>query len=431
MEMIEPGELQKKIQKLEEEICILNSRMVEKTRLEKQLYQAQKMEALANQVGGIAHDFNNILQTIMGYTQLAIMKGSNEDPNHANLEQIESIVLKGSELTKQLLTFGRKVPTGSKLLNLNSKVKEIRGLLLRTIPRMIEIDLELADELGMISIDESQIEQVLMNLTLNARDAMGEAGKLIIKTENVMLNTASLPGHFRAGHGKYILLSVSDTGCGMSSNTMKKAFEPFFTTKEKGKGTGLGLSTVYSIIKNNSGFIDCSSKVGEGTTFDIYFPACTSLPGGPKLSQQCKTKQLKGGDEKILLVDDEADILKTGKYMLHSHGYKVKTARTGEEAIYEYSRETSHLVILDVGMPGIGGLKCLQGLLSLDKEAKVLISTGYSPDNRVERAQELGAKGLLTKPYSLWELLKVVRAALDLRQSYSVFGLLTQENWHC
>ena len=429
MENIDLKKLQaKKICNLEEEIRTLRSRLVEKNRLEEQLYQAQKMEALANLAGGVAHDFNNILQTVMGYTQLAIMKGNRSDPNHEDLKQIEIIARKGSELTKQLLAFGRKIPSESTPLDLNSKVKEIKGLLLRTIPRMIDIDLCLADKLGMVNIDESQMEQILMNLSLNARDSMREGGKLIFKTDNVMLKNAPVPGCFKAGSGKYVLLSVSDTGCGMSPNTMKNAFEPFFTTKGKEKGTGLGLSMVYSIVKNHGGFIDCSSQVGEGTTFDIYFPACTNLMEKLELSQTRKQERITGGNESILLVDDETDILKIVQDMLHAHGYKVMTAKSGEEAIYEYSRSTANLVILDVGMPGMGGIKCLQGLLSLDKNAKVLISTGYFPNRHLNKVLKLGAKGLLAKPYSLSELLESVRAVLDCKQTSNTLGRLTNEN---
>jgi len=429
MESIDPAKLHAKISRLEEEVRSLKSRLVEKNKLEEQLYQAQKMEALANLAGGVAHDFNNILQTVMGYTQIALMKGNNNDPNYQDLEQIEIIAKKGSELTKQLLTFGRRIPSGSTPLDLNSKVKEIKDLLHRTIPRMIDIDLCLADDLRIVNIDESQIEQVLMNLSLNARDSMRNGGKLKFKTANVTVENVPVPGSLKSGKGEYVLLSVSDTGCGMSTNTMKNAFEPFFTTKGKEKGTGLGLSMVYSIVKNHGGFIECSSRVGEGTTFDIYFPACTMLEENLKLSQTINQERLTGGDESILLVDDDTDILKTAKDMLNAYGYKVTTAKSGEEAIYEYSSGTNNLVILDVGMPGMGGIKCLQSLLSMDKNAKVLVSTGYFPKEHLEKALKIGAKGLLAKPYSLLELLKSVRAVLDSEQKHKSVDGMKEKNY--
>lgn len=408
-------DMHERMQWLEQEIRILKSEITEKKQLEEQLLQAQKMEALANLAGGIAHDFNNILQSILGYSQLALMGKTPDAPDYKNLIQIGDIIKRGSKLSAQLLTFGRKIPSEFKPLDLNNKIKEIQNLLRRTIPRMIEMELILAHDLRMVSADAGQIDQILMNLSINARDAMPDGGKLVFKTEIIALRDDQFLTRFGAQDSEYVLLSVSDTGSGMSQETAKQIFQPFFTTKEKGKGTGLGLSMVYAIVKNHRGFIDCSTEAGEGTTFKIYFPVVSSDLAQSDIARSEGEEGILAGDETILLVDDEADILEVDKRMLQQYGYTVTTARNGEEAVYKYSNSPIDLVILDVGMPGMGGIKCLQELLSVDQKAKVLISTGYSLNGRVSEALELGAKSSLAKPYSIKELLRTVRDVLDYR----------------
>lgn len=268
----DPQRMQSKIQSLEEEITTLKARMTEQDALREQLIQAQKMESLANLAAGIAHDFNNILQSILSYTQLARMGKNPEDPDFNTFLRIEEITNKGSDLSRRFLTIGRKVKASPIPLDLNGKVSEIKSLLRRTIPKIIDIDLELQKDLKSISADEGQVEQVLMNLGINARDAMLDGGRLLFKTKNMSPGEDRPRSVLNANHDDYVLLSISDTGFGMSEETRRRIFEPFFTTKGGRKGTGLGLSIVYAIVKNHRGFIDCSSRVGEGTTFQILFP---------------------------------------------------------------------------------------------------------------------------------------------------------------
>lgn len=267
---LEPEHALKRIRELERELQELRSKLLESHRLEEQLIQAQKMESLANLAAGIAHDFNNILQSILGYTQLAL---SEKETDRETFRQIEKIVVKGRELTEQFMTFGRKRLPSFSSLDLNQKIRDVMSLLRRTIPGMIDIELDLSHDLKEIHADSSQIEQVLMNLGINARDAMPQGGRLIFKTRYVRIegNHPLLSGG--AGEKEYALLSVTDTGCGIAPENIKRIYEPFFTTKAKGQGTGLGLAMVYAMVKNHGGFIDCSSRLGEGTAFSLYFPA--------------------------------------------------------------------------------------------------------------------------------------------------------------
>ena len=244
----------------------------EKKRLQAQFLHAQKMEAVGTLAGGIAHDFNNLLQTIKGFTQILLSNCSADDPGHAGLKQIEHAAERAGELTRQLLTFSRKVKIEPRPIDINDHVKAIKELS-RTLTGMIEIELLLADDLKTVNADPGQMEQVLMNLTINARDAMPEGGRLIIKTENATLDHEYCRTHLGAVPGEYVLLTVSDTGHGMDKETVERIFEPFYTTKVAGKGAGLGLSTVYGIVKGHDGYIMCCSKPGEGTTFEIYLPA--------------------------------------------------------------------------------------------------------------------------------------------------------------
>ena len=404
-----------RIELLEEELRVLRSEIARKNALEERLRQAQKMEALANLAGGIAHDFNNILQAVLGHTQLALMDNAEEDPHHGTFVQIEKIIRKGRELTQQFLTFGRKVHSGLMPLDLNSKIMEIRALLLQTVPKEIQIKALLEKNLKMIRADAGQIEQILMNLGLNARDAMPEGGTLTFKTENVIVGPDDPLLQLGLKQGEYALLCVSDTGMGMSKKTMQHIFEPFFTTKEKGKGTGLGLAMAYAIVRNHDGFIDCSSRFGEGTAFRVYFPAGNHKSYESDDPPEKGKGAMEGGNEIILLVDDEPDILEIGKEILNKMGYTVVTADNGEDALrkYKQAKTAIDLVILDIGMPGMGGIKCLEELLSVNENAKVLISSGYALNGHIRKALDLGARDYLNKPYHVRGLLDKVRRVMD------------------
>ena len=411
MEIQENKDLQKKIKQLEEEIRILKIKSIERRQLEEQLYQAQKMEALACLSGGLAHDFNNILHCILGYTEMALIGKSKDSPDYDTFHQIELMINKGSELARQFLAFGRKIPLQFKPIDLNSVIREMLSLLRRTIPRMIDIQLKLAENLKMVSADAGLCEQVLMNLCINSVNAMGKNGKLTFMTENVILNPDHPQTLLNPLSLEYLCLTVSDTGYGMSQKTLNRIYEPFFTTKEK--DTGLGLSIVYSIVKDHGGFIESDSDVGKGTTFRIYFPVLDSDEQLQKKVELKKADKSLCGNESILIVDDEEDVLKISEEMLARNGYTVITAKNGEEGIIKYSENFPDLVLFDIGMPGIGGIKSLQEMMGVDSNVKVVIMSGYSEKRSIEEARKLGAKAFLQKPYHVTELLKTIRSVLD------------------
>jgi len=263
----------------------------------------------------------------------------------------------------------------------------------------------------MVSADAGLCEQVLMNLCINSVNAMGKYGELTFMTENVVLNPDHPQTLLNPSFLEYLRLTVSDTGNGMSQDTLNLIYEPFFSTKEK--GTGLGLSIVYSIIKDHGGFIESDSDVGKGTTFKIYFPVLDSDEQLQKNIEPKKTDRSLCGNESILIVDDEKDVLKICEEMLARNGYTVITAKSGEECIIKYSQNFPDLVLLDIGMPGMGGIKSLQGMMGIDSNVKVVIMSGYSEKKSIEEARKLGVKAFLQKPYYITELLKTIRSVLD------------------
>jgi two-component system cell cycle sensor histidine kinase/response regulator CckA len=385
----------------------------EQKRLESQLLQAQKMEAVGTLAGGIAHDFNNSLQGILGYVQILLMDMQKDAPEVATLRQIERSALRASELTKQLLTFSRKVDSQLRPLDLNQEVQQVEKILRRTIPRMIDIELHLGTDLNIIHADTGQIEQVIMNLGINARDAMPNGGKLTIETENVVLDQDYCRTHLEVTPGNYVMLSMSDNGTGMDERTQEHIFEPFFTTKGPGKGTGLGLAMVYGIVKGHGGNITCHSKPGEGTVFRIYFPVMEEgRESGP---DEEELVEIRGGTETILLVDDEDSIRELGGEMLRRFGYTVLVAVDGETAleIYREEKENIALIILDLIMPGMGGQKCLEKVLEIDPAQRVLIASGHSPNGSTRESLQGGASGYVKKPYELRPMLAMVRQILD------------------
>lgn len=418
--MPENKDLKERIKHLEEEIRILKQKSIERRQLEEQLYQVQKMEALASLSGGLAHDFNNILHCILGYTEMALMGKSKDSPDYDTFHQIKLMINKGSELARQFLAFGRKIPLQFKPIDLNMVIRELIALLGRTIPKMIEIELKLTENPRIISADAGQCEQVLMNLSINSENAMGKNGKLTFKTKNVVLNPDHPQTLLNPSSPEYLLLTVSDTGHGMSPKTIDHIYEPFFTTKEE--GTGLGLSIVYSIVKDHGGFIESDSNVGKGTTFRIYFPVLDSDVELKKNIEPKKTDKSLYGSESILIVDDEEAVLKISEEMLVRNGYTVITAKNGEEGIIKYSKNLPDLVLLDIGMPGIGGIKSLQEMMGVDSKARVVIMSGYSGNRNIEEARKLGAKAFLQKPYHITDLLYTVRGVLDKYSRYDWRG---------
>lgn len=385
----------------------------DREKLQAQLLQSQKMESVGVLAGGVAHDFNNILQAISGYTSLILLDKQPEDPEYPGLTAIEMAVHRATQLVKQLLLFSRKATTQSTTIDLNQEVENARRILVRTIPKMIDIEVITTGRLWPITADPVQMEQILLNLGTNAVDAMPDGGKLIIETENITLDEEFTNTRFEVRPGRYVLMKVSDTGHGIDKEAVEHIFEPFFTTKEIGKGTGLGLASVYGIVKSHGGYINCYSEVGQGTTFKIYLPAAKSSDTEPPQNGVMETPR--GGNETILLVDDEEQIRDFAKQALMKFGYQVLTAASGEQAleIYSNNRSNIQLIIMDIGMPGMGGHKCLIELIRMDPSVKVLVASGYSINGQLKITLEAGAAGYVGKPYQLADLLNKVRAVLD------------------
>jgi two-component system cell cycle sensor histidine kinase/response regulator CckA len=386
----------------------------EKEKVQAQLLHAQKMEAIGTLAGGISHDFNNILQAISGYIELLSLKIRDEDLCSNYLAQVARSAERASELTGQLMIFGRKVKSELKPTDLNQGVTQVHKLLQRTIPKMIDFELDLAEEIKIINADPTQLEQIMMNLGINAKDAMPDGGRLVFETKNVILDEEYCRAHAGAVPGEYVLLTVSDNGHGMSRETLAHIFEPFFTTKEVGRGTGLGLSMVYGIIKSHRGYITCDSEPGRGTVFKIYFPAIQQEETRRTIDLK-KEPEIRGGQETILLVDDEEPLLLLGQDILGQSGYATIRAESGEKAVEVFSKKKGliDLVVLDLGMPGMGGLKCLQSLLAIDPEIKVIVASGYTGSDEVKKALEYGAAKFVCKPYRYGDMLHTIRELLD------------------
>jgi PAS domain S-box-containing protein len=386
----------------------------EKDRLKDQLRQSQKMEAVGTLASGIAHDFNNILQAVSGYVQLLSAAEEMPDSSAPYLKGIDDSVARASELVRRMLTFSRKMEPVLRPLDLNQEVGQAVKVLERVLPKMVTIETRLSPDRLVINGDPQQLEQVLLNLGTNARDAMPQGGTLTIETEPFHLSEEDARTRLELGPGDYARLKVSDTGVGMDEVTLQQIFDPFFTTKEVGKGTGLGLSMVYGIVEGHRGSLSCQSTPGKSTTFSLCFPALD-----PNLESQVAEPEPRQpfprGEESILLVDDEEVILEIGRELLNTFGFTTLVAASGEEAlkVYRRSQEEIDLVILDLNMPGMGGETCLRELLKLDPEAKVIIASGYSVDTKAEEALARGARGFVPKPYRLRDLAKAVRSVLD------------------
>jgi two-component system cell cycle sensor histidine kinase/response regulator CckA len=382
--------------------------------LEEKLYQSQKMEALGVLAGGIAHDFNNVLQAISGYVQLISAEKSTSKISRDRLNKVGQSAERAAGMIRQLMTMARKVETRSETVDLNQEIEQTVGVLEHTLPRMINIRTNLDKRLKCINGDPGQVEQVLFNLATNASHAMPVGGDLSLATYNIRLtddDCKTLPG---LQPGEYVKLEVSDTGVGMDEETREHIFDPFFTTKPSGKGTGLGLSTVYGIVSSHGGHISCKSAPNQGTSFTIFLPAMT---GADQVApaQAFTPAEMPGGNESILVVDDEAPILESCQEALESVGYKVITASSGEQAleIFQEAPQRLGLVILDLNMPGMGGLKCLESMMALDPQAKIVVATGYADLEVEEEIYRLGGKLLIGKPYRFSDLMATLRKILD------------------
>lgn len=381
-------------------------------RLEDQFRHAQKMEAIGTLAGGVAHDFNNLLTIISGYSELLLDQLTPSDPAHSLIEQIRKAGERAAALTRQLLAFSRQQVMELKVLDLNAIVGDTEKMLRRLIGEDISLATALNPRLGTIKADAGQIEQIIMNLSVNARDAMPRGGKLTIETDNVSLDQSYAQSHMEVQPGRYVMLAVSDTGCGMNEATKARIFEPFFTTKEKGKGTGLGLATVFGIVKQTGGHIWVYSELGQGTTFKIYFPMTDgTVPTGNSFDG----KAVPTGIETILYVEDEDAVRALTVFALRSFGYTVLEANRGQEAIRlcETYQGPIHLLLSDVVMPEMGGRQVADAILSLRPNIKVLFVSGYTDDAIVRHGILHEQVAFLQKPFTPNALARKVRDVLS------------------
>jgi PAS domain S-box-containing protein len=381
--------------------------------LEQQLRQAQKMEAVGRLAGGVAHDFNNLLMVIKGHTELLTSELAESDRFSRKIMQIDRAADRAAALTKQLLAFSRMQVLQQRVMNLNGVVEEMGKLLPRLIGEDIELKVTTASDLGSIRADASQMEQIIMNLAVNARDAMPKGGKLLIETSNVELDHVYNMSHPIVQPGPYVLLEVSDTGIGMDAETQAHIFEPFFTTKEAGKGTGLGLATVYGVVKQSGGFIWVYSELEKGTSFKIYMPRVEQPE--EKTAATLPPTELPTGSETILLAEDEQDVREVAREFLESAGYKVIEARNGTDALCVAKANNTgiDLLVTDMVMPGMTGRELAQRMQQVRSGFAVIYMSGYSEQSVSESAQRDAKLHLLTKPFSRGRILRAVREALN------------------
>jgi two-component system, cell cycle sensor histidine kinase and response regulator CckA len=373
--------------------------ITERKRTEKQMLQVQKMEAIGTLAGGIAHDFNNLLGGILGNVNLLQMDFESAHPIQSRLRTVEKIALSGSNLSRQMLAFARGGKYEVRPTDLNRLVENTLEMFTRT-RRQIAVRRNFDPDIWQVSCDRAQIEQVLLNLWVNAADAMPAGGELYLETTNVML-AEKVRRPYSVRPGPYVLISVRDTGHGMDRQIRSRVFEPFFTTKEMGKGTGLGLASAYGIVKNHDGLIDVSSRPGQGTVFKVYLPAKEGLVAEEVFPEPLMTR----GSGSILLVDDEPDIRKVARDMLEAMGYGVYTAGDGNAALelYRAKQNQIDMVILDIVMPGMNGAQVFDRLMAMDPEINVLLSSGYSRDGQASEILSRGGRGFIQKPFRMNE----------------------------
>ncbi|MEI7905352.1 MAG: response regulator [Candidatus Firestonebacteria bacterium] len=387
--------------------------VTEQKNTEKQLLHSHKMESLGVLAGGIAHDFNNLLTVIRGNAYLAKNKGEGTIYNAEELEEIEKTAERAAELTKQMLLFSRQQPMNAVDLDLNEIVSDVMKMLKRIIGEDIKIEIDLQDGLWTIVSDKTRQEQIIMNIAINARDSMPGGGKILIKTENIILDN---PGSFDNENsycGKFVKITMQDNGIGISKSILENIFDPFFTTKGVGKGTGLGLSVVYGIVKQHKGWINVDSELGKGSIFSIYLPA--NIKVKPALiDKSIKIKNLKGQGERILIVEDEPGIRKLLQILLTGNGYRVFPAGSASEALEVFNREKHNfdIVISDIVLPDKNGIELVKDLLSVNPALKIVFSSGYMDEKVQSEIIQTSGHEFIQKPYDLNALLSVVKKAL-------------------
>lgn len=394
---------------------VINSRdITERKQLEEQLLQTHKMEAIGLLAGGIAHDFNNILVPIIGYVELAMMRIPPEDKSYAYLQSVRAAADRATELTRQILAFSRKQVMQMQVIDLNTVVAEFEKMLHRLIREDIDLQAILAPDLHLVRGDKGQIAQVLLNLAVNARDAMPHGGKLTIETANVYLDETYVRQH-ACSHppGNFAMLAVSDTGYGMDAETQKRIFEPFFTTKEHGKGTGLGLATVFGIVKQHDGNIWVYSEPGKGTTFKIYLPRAQAA--GDALRVPDVSIPATNGTETILVVEDEAMVRQFVCETLAEHGYKVIDAQGAHDALQCVNEQPDavHLLLTDLIMPEMSGHELYQKVTAVRPDVKVLYMSGYTDSVVIRHGLTESGSNFLQKPVTVQNLTAKVRQVLN------------------
>jgi nitrogen-specific signal transduction histidine kinase len=398
--------------------CLLSVTLdfTEQKRLEEQLRQSQKMEALGHLAGGVAHDFNNLLSVIIGYSEILSDAAEPSAGQKSQVQQVQKAAQRAAALTRQLLAFSRKQVLQPTVLDVNAAVADMEKLLRRLIGENIEFVTRMDPALGSVRADRGQIEQVILNLCVNARDAMPAGGKLTIETANVNLDDAYVDTHPEAAAGPFVMLAVSDTAVGMDALTRAHIFEPFFTTKDRAKGTGLGLSTVYGIVKQSGGHNCVYSEPGRGTTFKLYLPR-VDQPAAPSELHRTLSAPA-GGSETILLVEDEESVRGLLRDALSARGYRVLSAPNAEKAleISQSQLRSIHILVTDLVMPGKGGVELAREMLRLRRDLKVLFLSGYT-DNQIPDSEHGAA--FLQKPFTLRTLTGKVRELLDARSSGS------------
>ncbi len=380
---------------------------------EKQFRQAQKMEAVGRLAGGLAHDFNNLLTVIMGHSQVLLGELPSGNPIRAKIEEMQKAGERAVSLIRQLMAFSRKQPLEPKILPLNSVVGNVESMLRRLIGEDIQLVIRPDPFNGHVKADPGQLEQVLMNLVVNARDAMPNGGLLAIETSQTELARTPMHHLHPLPLGQYVKLTVTDTGCGMNADVLAHLFEPFFTTKEEHKGTGLGLSTVFGIVTTCGGGIDVWSQVGHGTTFDLYFPRVN--PQATTADATAPQGRLRQGSETILLVEDDSGVRNLVRHELVKTGYQVIEAKNGVEACLTATQQSYHvdLLLTDVVMPGMNGRELAQHLSVIKPNLRVLFMSGYLDDISVNSSMDPHRTTFLQKPFTPDLLLRTVRALLD------------------
>jgi PAS domain S-box-containing protein len=389
--------------------------ITDRRNLEFQLQQVQKLEAVGTLAGGVAHDFNNILTAIRGSLDISLLMVGQNDPILKNLQQIEKAVTRATDLTRQLLFFSRRQSVEMAPLNLNQSVDNILRIIERLIGENITITVDLSPDLQPVMADGGNIEQVIMNLMINARDAMPEGGAITIRTRDATVDDDYVRTHSYARPGRFVCLSMEDTGIGMDGETVEHIFEPFFTTKEQGKGTGLGLAVVYGIVKKHKGWIVADSRPGEGTVFSIFFPVFAEGPGKVPGRDARVPGDSRGRGEKILVIEDDSGVLSFAGTVLQTNGYTVLTAASAMEArvVFHEHQDSLDLIFSDVVLPDKNGLDLVDEFESEKPGIRVLMTSGYMDENSLSRIIRDNGHRFLPKPYAMKDLLVTVRVLLD------------------